>query len=305
MNQHALPIDFGLALAPGLCVGAVLTPELAAFADRQNGWEKTEAPAPKRPTSDSNVTLISAVTISTLLLIWWGVTTLGLVSSVFLPSPQAVLEKAVTVSTVGYVDGTLWQHLAASVGRVAAALVLAVSVGVPVGIAIGASPIGRGIFDPLLEFLRPIPPLAYLPLVVIWLGIGEMSKVLVIAIAMLAPIALSTAAGVRAASRERINAARTLGASRRQVLRHVVLPSALPQIFTGLRIALGAGWTTLVAAELIAATEGLGFMIQSAAQFLVTEVVVLGIFVIAAIAFVIEFALRKLEKRLIPWSGKA
>ncbi|WP_287096019.1 ABC transporter permease subunit, partial [Mesorhizobium sp.] len=118
------------------------------------------------------------------------------------------------------------------------------------------------------------PPLAYLPLIIIWFGIGEPSKVLVIAIAMVAPIALSTTAGVKGVSRERINAARSLGATRRQVLTHVVLPSALPSILTGLRIALGAGWTTLVAAELIAATQGLGFMIQSAAQFLVTDVVI-------------------------------
>lgn len=251
------------------------------------------------------VRIISAATIAVLLLAWWVATWLELVPALFLPSPQAVLNKAITVATTGYVDGTLWTHLAASLGRVATATLVAAGIGIPAGLAIGASPIGRGIFDPLLEFLRPIPPLAYLPLVVIWLGIGETSKVVVIAIAMLAPIALSTAAGVRSASRERINAARTLGASRSQVLRHVILPSALPNIFTGLRIALGAGWTTLVAAELIAATEGLGFMIQSAAQFLVTDVVVMGIFVIAAIAFAIEFLLRRLERVLVPWAGHA
>ena len=192
-------------------------------------------------------------------------------------------------------DATLAAHLAASLARVFAALIAALAIGIPVGIAIGTSTIGRGIFDPLLEFLRPIPPLAYLPLIIIWFGIGEPSKVVVIAIAMLAPIALSTAAGVRGVNRERVNAARTLGATRTQVIRHVVLPSALPSILTGLRIALGAGWTTLVAAELIAATRGLGFMIQSAAQFLVTDVVIMGIFVIAGVAFILEFGIRRIE----------
>jgi taurine transport system permease protein len=105
-------------------------------------------------------------------------------------------------------------------------------------------------------------------------------------------------------SRERVNAARALGATRAQVLRHVVVPSALPSILTGLRIALGAGWTTLVAAELIAATRGLGFMIQSAAQFLVTDVVVMGIVVIAAVAFALEFVIRRIEARFVPWAGK-
>lgn len=247
---------------------------------------------------------VSLATVVAILLIWTWAADAQLVSPVFLPSPLAVARKFVVVWNEGFVDASLLQHLGASLARVFAALAAAIAVGIPVGVAIGASTIGRGIFDPLLEFLRPIPPLAYLPLVIIWFGISEPSKILVIAIAMLAPIALSTAAGVRGASRERIDAARTLGATHAQVVRHVILPSALPSILTGLRIALGAGWTTLVAAELIAATRGLGFMIQSAAQFLVTDVVVMGILVIAAVAFVLEFVIRRLEAALVPWAGR-
>jgi taurine transport system permease protein len=247
---------------------------------------------------------ISVLTVAVLLLAWTLAAYLKLVSPVFLPSPWAVAVKFVAVARDGFVDASLSQHLAASLGRVFAALVAAMLVGIPVGIAIGVSTIGRGIFDPILEFLRPIPPLAYLPLVIIWFGIGEPSKILVIAIAMVAPIALSAAAGVRGVSQDRINAARALGATRLQVIRHVMLPSALPSILTGVRIALGAGWTTLVAAELIAATRGLGFMIQSAAQFLVTDVVIMGIFVIAGVAFVLELAIRRLEAVLVPWAGR-
>jgi taurine transport system permease protein len=247
--------------------------------------------------------MVSAVTILLVLAAWALSARLQLVSPVFLPSPAAVWNKFIVVIKDGFVDATLLQHVVASLGRVFAALVAAILVGVPVGLAIGISTVGRGIFDPLLEFLRPIPPLAYLPLVIIWFGIGEPSKILVIAIAMLAPVALSTASGVRGVSRERVNAARSLGATRAQVVRHVVLPSALPSILTGLRIALGAGWSTLVAAELVAATRGLGFMIQSAAQFLVTDVVIMGILVIAAIAFVLEFAIRRIERALVPWAG--
>ncbi|RWC54491.1 ABC transporter permease subunit [Mesorhizobium sp.] len=247
---------------------------------------------------------VSAVTILAVLALWALSARLQLVSPVFLPSPAAVWTKFVTVTRDGFVDATLLQHAVASLGRVFAALVAALAIGVPVGLANGISTIGRGIFDPLLEFLRPIPPLAYLPLVIIWFGIGEPSKILVIAIAMLAPVALSTASGVRGVSQERINAARSLGATRAQVVRHVILPSALPSILTGLRIALGAGWSTLVAAELVAATRGLGFMIQSAAQFLVTDVVVMGILVIAAIAFVLEFTIRRIERVLVPWAGR-
>lgn len=259
-------------------------------------------PAPKR--AGVSARLISALTILVLLAAWALSAWLRLVSPVFLPSPAAVWTKFVVVARDGFVDATLAQHVIASLARVFAALIVAVLVGVPVGLAIGLSRVGRGVFDPLLEFLRPIPPLAYLPLIVIWFGIGEPSKILVIAIAMLAPVALSTAAGVRGVSRERIDAARSLGASRGQVVRHVVLPSALPSILTGLRIALGAGWSTLVAAELVAATRGLGFMIQSAAQFLVTDVVVMGILVIAVIAFALEFAIRRIERALVPWAGR-
>ncbi|TKB12539.1 MAG: ABC transporter permease subunit [Mesorhizobium sp.] len=262
-------------------------------------WSRSQ---PKRPGISARP--VSAITILLLLAAWTLSARLQLVSPVFLPSPAAVWAKFVVVARDGFVDATLLQHIAASLGRVFAALIVAIAVGVPVGLAIGISRIGRGVFDPLLEFLRPIPPLAYLPLIVIWFGIGEPSKILVIAIAMLAPVALSTAAGVRGVSRERIDAARSLGATRGQVIRHVVLPSALPSILTGLRIALGAGWSTLVAAELVAATRGLGFMIQSAAQFLVTDVVVMGILVIATIAFALEFVIRRIERALVPWAGR-
>lgn len=249
------------------------------------------------------VRLISAATLVALLVLWATAAHLKWISPVFLPGPAAVWEKFLAVSREGFVDATLLQHVTASLGRVFAALSATLLIGVPAGLAIGVSQVGRGILDPLVELLRPIPPLAYLPLVVIWFGIGEPSKVLVIFLAMLAPIALSTAAGVRLVRRERIEAARSLGAGEWQVLRYVIVPGALPAMLTGVRIALGAGWSTLVAAELIAASRGLGFMIQSAAQFLVTDVVIMGILVIAAIAFALEFLIRQLERALVPWAG--
>ena len=151
-----------------------------------------------------------------------------------------------------------------------------------------------------MEFYRPIPPLAYLPLIVIWFGIGELSKVLLIYLALFAPLLIATAAG---ASRRPIAGAGGAlpGASRWQVVRYVILPSALPEVLTGLRIALGVGWSTLVAAELIAANRGLGFMVQSAAQFLATDVVVVGILLIAAIALAFELGLRWVQRRFAAW----
>ena len=135
--------------------------------------------------------------------------------------------------------------------------------------------------------------------------IGELSKVLLIYLAIFAPIAIATATGVRTVDPAKLRAAQSLGATRAQLIRHVILPSALPDILTGVRIGLGVGWSTLVAAELIAATSGLGFMVQSAAQFLVTDVVVLGILVIALIAFAMEMGLRALQRKWVPWHGQA
>ena len=139
---------------------------------------------------------------------------------------------------------------------------------------------------------------------VIWFGIGETSKILLIYLAIFAPVALSALAGVRSVSQVRVRAAQALGASKIQVLRYVILPSALPEILTGIRIGLGVGWSTLVAAELIAATRGLGFMVQSAGEFLATDVVIAGISVIALIAFSLELGLRALQRKLTPWHGE-
>ncbi|EKZ5283535.1 taurine transporter subunit [Klebsiella aerogenes] len=248
---------------------------------------------------------LSVATLAVLLAIWWAVTALQLISPLFLPSPWQVLQKLLTIAgPQGFMEATLWQHLAASLTRIAIALVLAAIVGVPVGIAMGLSPTVRGILDPLIELYRPVPPLAWLPLVIIWFGIGETPKILLIYLAIFAPVVMSTLAGVKSAQQVRVRAAQSLGASRAQVLWLVILPGALPEILTGLRIGLGVGWSTLVAAELIAATRGLGFMVQSAGEFLATDVVLAGIAVIAIIAFVLELGLRALQRRLTPWHGE-
>lgn len=259
-------------------------------------------PLPRKPLSTR---WISALTLASLLLLWWAVTAAELVEPLFLPPPADILGKAWVLLTQGYMDASLWQHLGASLGRIGLALGAAILTAIPIGIAIGSNRIARGIFDPLIEFYRPIPPLAYLPLIVIWCGIGELSKVLLIYLAIFAPIAIATATGVRTVDPAKLRAAQSLGATKAQLIRHVILPSALPDILTGVRIGLGVGWSTLVAAELIAATSGLGFMVQSAAQFLVTDVVVLGILLIALIAFALEMGLRTLQRKLVPWHGQA
>ncbi|HEA3130430.1 TPA: taurine ABC transporter permease TauC [Aeromonas hydrophila] len=248
---------------------------------------------------------VSLLTLCALLALWWLVVRLGLISPLFLPPPAQVLQQFATLAgPQGFMDATLWQHLAASLQRILIALIAAAFFGVTVGIAMGLSPTLRGMLDPLIELYRPVPPLAYLPLMVIWFGIGETSKVLLIYLAIFAPVAMATLAGVQGAKQVRLRAARALGANRWQVLWYVIVPGALPDILTGLRIGLGVGWSTLVAAELIAATRGVGFMVQAAGEFLATDVVLAGILVIALIAFTLELGLRALQRRLTPWHGE-
>lgn len=249
--------------------------------------------------------VLAAISIATVLLLWWLITALQLVPPLFLPSPAQVGRKFIEVADQGFMDATLWQHLAASLQRIFLSLFAAILIGVPLGMAMGLNAWVRGLIDPLVELYRPIPPLAYLPLLVIWFGIGETTKVLLIFLAILAPIIIATTHGMTVANGNRIRAVRSLGATRTQIIQTVILPAALPNILTGVRIGLGAGWSTLVAAELVAAKRGLGYMVQSAAQFLVTDVVLLGIIVIAVIAVLIELSLRALQKQLTPWYGKA
>ncbi|MFO1330166.1 MAG: ABC transporter permease subunit [Rubrivivax sp.] len=257
----------------------------------------------KVPGEGSSV-FISVATIVVLLLGWWGVTALGLIKPLFLPAPATVWGTFVDYVTGAANDKPLWQHFLASILRVAVAFWAAFLTAVPVGIAMGMSRVARGIFDPPIEFYRPLPPLAYLPLIIIWFGIEELPKVLLIYLACFAPLALAARSGMKAASQEQMHAAYSMGASYAQVVRHVVLPAALPEILVGMRIAIGFGWTTLVAAEMVAAHVGLGQMVLNASNFLRTDIVIMGIIVIGVVAYLFDLFMRWVERRLVPWKGR-
>ncbi|MEM7356724.1 MAG: ABC transporter permease subunit [Acidobacteriota bacterium] len=247
---------------------------------------------------------LSLATVLAIFALWYGVTAAGWIEPLFLPGPGAIAERFLEVAREGFGGATLWEHSLASTYRVGMAFLLALVTAVPAGILMGMSRIVRGILDPPVEFYRPIPPLAYLPLMVIWFGIGELTKIVVIYLAIFAPLALAARAGVRSVPIEQIHAAYSMGASRWQVILHVIVPGALPEILTGLRIGLGFGWTTLVAAEIVAAQAGIGAMIQQASDFLVSDVVIMGIVVIGVIAYVSDLVMRALERLLTPWKGK-
>ncbi|WP_416146998.1 ABC transporter permease subunit [Pseudomonas veronii] len=273
-------------------------------------WSELRRAAPARPGEQygapgngSSLTL-SLAALCVVFGTWYVATNGGWIKPLFLPSPQAVWAQLVDVFQEGFADATLLTHIGWSALRVFGAFVLAVLTAIPVGILMGVNRVARGIFDPLVEFYRPLPPLAYLPLVVIWMGIGEGSKILLIYLAMFAPLALSARAGVKSVAIEQIHAAYSMGASRAQVLKHVIMPAALPEVLTGMRIAIGFGWTTLVAAEMVAATAGLGFMVLTASKFMATDVVIMGILVIGAMALLFDLGMRWLERKLVPWKGK-
>lgn len=247
---------------------------------------------------------MSVASTAALFALWWVATHGGWIKPLFLPKPETIWF-AFKQAVAGDLDNhTLAVHFGWSMYRVFSAFLLAVAIGIPVGIAMGVSRYARGIFDPPIEFYRPLPPLAYLPLMVIWFGIGEVSKIMLLFLAIFAPVALAARAGVRSVSQEQIQAALSMGASTRQVIQHVVLPGAMPEILVGLRIGMGVGWTTLVAAEMVAADAGLGKMVYNASNFLRTDVVILGIVAIGAVAYVFELLMRYVERTAVPWKGR-
>jgi len=248
--------------------------------------------------------IISVATVVVQQALWTLVTNMGWVKPLFLPTPQAVFEQFWQYLSGQANDKPLWQHFLASMFRVFSAFFLACVTAIPVGIAMGMSRWARGIFDPPLEFYRPLPPLAYLPLIIIWFGIDELPKVLLIFLSCFAPLALAARSGMRSAAQEQINAASSMGASYWQVVRHVVLPAAMPEILVGMRIAIGFGWTTLVAAEMVAANMGLGQMVLNASNFLRTDIVIMGIVVIGVVAYLFDLLMRWVERRVVPWKGR-
>ncbi len=221
-----------------------------------------------------------------------------------LPSPENVLKAVNELATDGWRQNTLQAHTWASLERVLIGLLLGVFVGVPIGLAMGLSSFWKSLFDPIVEGFRPIPPLAFVPLLIIWFGIGETSKITLLFFAALWIMIIGARSGVLSVKLSKVHAAYSLGASRSQVLTRVILPNALPEILTAVRVSLGVCWGTLVAAEIVAATEGLGFMIWDAQKKLRMDVVVVGIIVIGLMGVLLDLAMRKLESWLIPWRGK-
>ncbi|NSX54842.1 ABC transporter permease [Parasulfitobacter algicola] len=224
---------------------------------------------------------------------------------IWLPPPEQVVYRLWNIAKDGYRNFTLFEHLGYSLFRVVVGFVLGALVGIPLGYAMGLSNWFRGWFDPIVEFMRPVPPLALIPLIIIWFGIGETGKIILLFLASLWIMTISARSGVSGVNISKIHAAYSLGASKAQIMRHVIVPNSLPEIFTGARVAMGVCWGTVVAAELVAAEQGAGQMIVAASKFQLTDIVIMGIILIGIIGFGIDILMRWGERVLVPWKGKS
>ncbi|SDG50577.1 ABC transporter permease [Klenkia brasiliensis] len=245
-----------------------------------------------------------------LLALWQLLYSLQIWSPVLLPSPGAVWEALVRTSTtndgvVGYQGHYLIDHLGISLGRIGLGSLFGVAAGLVVGLLMGTLPWVRVVVEPWVTFLRTLPPLAYFSLLIIWLGIDESPKIWLLGIAAMPPVAVATAAAVVGAPATLVEAARAMGASRWQTTISVVLPSALPEISTGVRLAVGIAYSSLVAAETVNGLPGIGGMIRQAQAFNQSDVVILGLFAIGISGLLIDAALRAVERRVVPWRGRA
>ncbi|MGX6977688.1 ABC transporter permease [Vagococcus elongatus] len=240
----------------------------------------------------------------TIVLVWLITTETGLISSSLVPSPSEVVMTFFDILKNGYNGISFWRHAGVSLSRLLISSSLALVTAIPLGLLSGYFVPVRGVVDSIVQFYRPLPPLAYYTLLILWLGIDESSKLTLLFLAAFAPIYLACVSAVGNINPDYLLSAESLGANKKDVFFTIVLPSCLPEIFTGLRTAVGVAYTTLVSAEMIAATSGIGWMVIDASRYLKSDVMFVGIIVMGVTGLVIDHLLKKLEKKVVFWKGK-
>lgn len=245
--------------------------------------------------------IITFVTLLIIFMVWFEIARRGFVSKIFVPSPHDVWNSFAETLIKGYHGKGLIWHLLVSLARVLTGWIAACIIAIPIGLAMGLSSKVRAVFDYPIEFYRPLPPLAYYTLLVLWFGIGELSKFMLLFLAAIPPLTIGAAEGVKEVSPSVIQAARSLGANARQVFYKIILPATTPSIITSMRISLGFTYTVLVAAEIVAATEGIGWMVWDASKFLRSDVIFVGIIAMGITGIGLDAIIRFVAKRLLRW----
>lgn len=248
--------------------------------------------------------VLSVGTVVVIIIAWILATTVGGVKAIFIPSPVSVWNAFTDTLIHGYKGSTLLQHLGTSMRRLLIAYLLVVVTAVPLGLLSGYNAKVRAILEPIIEFYRPLPPLAYYTILVLWMGIGESSKLTLLYLAGFAPVYISCVAGVIRVRKDYILGAETLGASKSQIFFYVIFPATLPDVFTGLRTALGVEYTTLVAAEMVAATAGIGWMVLDASNYLRSDIVFMGVIIMGITGILLDRIIQLIEKKVVHWKGR-
>jgi NitT/TauT family transport system permease protein len=241
---------------------------------------------------------IAALTFIVPALAWWLISLTGAIDPLFLPSPSGVWDTAVRLAD----NGKLWSDIGWSVSRVLIGFGLAAVIAVPIGILMGTFHVADAIFEPMTDFIRYMPAAAFIPLIMLYVGIGEASKILMIFIGTYFQLVLLVAVVARNVSHDLIKVGYTLGTNRRKTLLHIIVPASLPGLADTLRITLGWAWTYVVVAELIAAQQGLGFRIMEAQRFLQTGTIFLYILIIGLLGLVSDQLIRWLAAKALPWA---
>jgi NitT/TauT family transport system permease protein/taurine transport system permease protein len=241
--------------------------------------------------------------VAAVLLLWLVLTTAtGLVSPGRFPSPADFWQSLSQIATRGYAGGALASHAFHSVRLVVLGFLVAIATGVPLGLWMGWSRRVEAAINPIFLIIRPIPPLAWIPLAILWLGLGDAAKIMVIWFAAFVPSVINAHAGVRNIDRSIIEAARMLGTPRWRLVSEVIAPAASPMIFTGLRLSLQAAWTTLVAAELVGALVGIGFVLNMAQQDIYPGMILVGMVTVGVLGWATTLLLGLVERRALAWN---
>jgi len=254
----------------------------------------------KKNKVEKRLTILTWVAI---LIVWYLVAKFEVFSPTLLPSPTRVWTAFIRLLKGGYNQVSLWSHLGASFRRLFLALVLAISTAVPLGLLSGYFSKIEAIIDSVVEFYRPLPPLSYYTLLILWFGIDDESKIILLFLAAFAPIYLACVSAVSKINENYILSAKSLGANQKKVFFKIVLPASLPEIFTGIRTAFGVAYTTLVSAEMIAATSGIGWLVLDVANFLKSDVICVSIIIMGITGVLSDAGLRFLENKIVFWKG--